>query len=450
MLDLWENSTGGRSQIELQSNDPLLLRFDATMAGGGAEAFTLSTLDCRTQLDRPVTAAGQRVPFTSRRATLDVQQFAEVTRVSLAAPADPPHDPITGEQTPQPGFSFALSNALVRTSAARVLQLNGVLNEQHHVGRGTLVLRFALGFLLPSLPDPYAANIANQAPRRGFDAADYARAQELAGACAVDHACASELSFELGAGAAPTPGFLRIDEAPIEREANLYFRAAPLRSDLAEVKPAFLARRVRGRLFRLLDVSSRVDLFGVGYSPGLQRAEGMSRAPLQLRGLDLIAPTRNVSAFTLPAFQWEPVYNIPNKDAGPFPPTLVSSTDGGPTRFAMPAANLVPVAPLPVLDTFLTEYNRRLDLPLAARFTLPFGMVAVAELRRPFFRPALRVGAFWERAPRFPASGLSGGLQLSLVAPLPTFHSAGAPSPRLPGATVQTNNSRRGQRAQER
>lgn len=444
VLELWQNSAGGRSQIELQFNNPLLLRFDATMVGGGAEALTISALECRTQLDRPVTAAGQRVPFTSRRATLDVQRLAGVTRIFLAAPADPARDPITGEQTPQPGYSFALSNALLRTSAALDLQMNGVLNEQHQVDRGTLVFRFILGFLLPSLPDPYAANTPRRASRRGFDIEISERVPELSVRVQWDTPVHPDLSFELGDSGDLefSQSFLPIKDAPIQRETGRE------RNYLPEVEVLF--PRVTGQepeLFRLLDVSSRADLFGVGYSPGFRDEAAPAGARLHLRGLDLIAPTRNVSAFTLPAFQWEPVYNIPAEGALPFPPKLVSSTDGGPTRFALPAASLVPVAPLPVLDTFVTEYNRELNLTLVARFTLPFGIVAVAGLRRTFdpsFVPLFGSLRFESIRPQFTTPGLGGGVQLSLQAPFHLVQTLGVPSPGLPGATVQTSNSTSG------
>ncbi len=453
MLDLWDNGTRGRSQIELQASDPLLLRFDATTAGGGAEALTLSTLECSTQLDRPVTAAGERVPFSSRRATLDLQRLADVTRISLAAPADPPRDPVTGAHRPQPGVSFALSNAFVRTSAALALRLNGVLDTQHQVDRGTLALRFALGFLLPSLPDPYAANTTRQPPRREFNPAFFQPTHELAGRVRWTTPANPELSFELGAGAALPPSFLRIDEDPIEREQASTFKVVTLPRPLPEVEARFPRATGQGpELFRLLDVSSRADLFGVGYSPGVRGVEPVSGEALQLRGMELTAPTRNVSAFTLPAFQWEPVYDLPAEGTLPFPAKLVSPTDGGPARFAMPAATLVPVAPLPVIDTLLAEYDRRTDLTLAARFTLPFGMVAVAELRRRAFDPNLPVLVsphFESVRPDFPASGLSGGQQLALHAQTHVFKTLGGPPPGLPGATVQTNNGTTGRNVLE-
>jgi nucleotide-binding universal stress UspA family protein len=59
-------------------------------------------------------------------------------------------------------------------------------------------------------------------------------------------------------------------------------------------------------------VSSRADLFGVGFSVGQRERDDRRGQPLRLRGMEMIASTRHVSAFTLPAFQWEPVYNLPD------------------------------------------------------------------------------------------------------------------------------------------
>jgi hypothetical protein len=235
---------------------------------------------------------------------------------------------------------------------------------------------------------------------------------------------------------------LPIDDTPIQREP------ARDRDYLPEVEVRFTRTAGLGpELFRLLDVSSRADLFGVGYSFRQAGMANIASTPLQLRGLDLIAPAHDVSAFTLPAFQWEPTYNIPAEGALPFPAQLISPTDGGPTRFALPTANLVPVAPLPVIDTFLTEYNRQFDLPLAVRFTLPFGIVAVAELRRRTFDPNFPLfdsPHFVNVCPNFQTSGISGALQLSLRAPIRLLITSGGPSASLPGVAVQTNNGTSG------
>ena len=72
-------------------------------------------------------------------------------------------------------------------------------------------------------------------------------------------------------------------------------------------------------------------------------------------------------------------------DAEPdsFSDLLISDTDGGPTRIGVNSVDLVPVPPLSATADFLSAYNdpaRR--APVALMTTLPFGMMALAELRR--------------------------------------------------------------------
>jgi hypothetical protein len=440
VLGLW-NDRGGRSRIELRASEPIQLQFDATLASGGSEALSLSALECRADLDRPLTAGGQRVPFTSREAILDVLHIASERRIAIEAASAVDEEP--HHEHPPAGRSFALSNALVRTSDAGTLQAGGVLNDEDEVVRGVVTLQFGLGFLVPTLPDPYAANIARNAPRFPFDRSFVASAPRLAARIRWNASANPELSFDLrtSGDAAFQSGLLPLSDR------EFHDPAGERRNHVALVENRFpRATGQQRESFRLLDVSSRADLFGVGYAtqvPDLIGEPGVPNRLLQLRGLDLLAPTQNVSAFTLPAFQWEPVYNIPAAGQLPFPSRLISPTDGGPTRFAMPSATLVPVAPLPVIDTLLSEYGEDARRPLAVRFTLPFGMVAVAVLR-PASRPLLPVFAsprFERVRPRFVASKLTGGLQVSLHAAVDLTLQAGGPSPGLPGAAAQANNA---------
>ena len=437
VFDLWEDNAERPSQIELRSADPLLLRLDATTAGGGAEALGISTLECTIRLDRPLAASGKRVPFFSARAALDVLQVVDDTRLYVGAFADPARDPVSNQPLPPQPLSIALSNALLCTTPPLALQIGGVLGAPSQLDRGVLTLQFAIRFLMPSLPDPYAANIARQAPRQLMDPASIARGQPLTGRVRWAEPASAQLTFALivGGDLGLAQGLVRLEDTPIQSDVRRE------RDYLPEVESHFPRATGHGPEFlRMLDVSSNADLFGVGLSSAME-FRGARQPPLQLRGLDLIAPVRNVSAFTLPAFQWEPVYNIPAEGALPFPPRLVSSTDGGATRFATPAATLVPVAPLPVVDTLLSEYNRRHNT-VAARFTLPFGMVAVTEMHRVAdpLNLGFRSPRFASVRPDFASTGLSGGLQLSLEAPPNLLAAIAGPSPGLPGATVQTDN----------
>jgi hypothetical protein len=430
-LELWEGSSSRSSKIDLALLDPLELHLDATAEGEGAEAMSITPVECIADLDRPVTASARPIPFFSARGTLDVFASDAGHRLYLSAPAEPPRDPISGQHQPMGRLSIALSNALVSTSPALTLQVGGVLDPGPGLKQGVLTLDFALRFLMPSLPDPYAANIVRHAPRQLFNTGEAGRARLVA---QVRWGVVTKLSFALAnrTDVGLTHGLMRLEEAPVETSV----RRGP--DYLREVETIFT--RVTGQgfeLLRLLDVSTNADLFGVSLSGA--RESRRASAPLDLRGLDLIAPMLSVSAFTLPAFQWEPVCNIPAEGALPFPGRLASPTDGGPSRFAVPTAALVPVAPLPVVGNLLEEYNRNGE-SLAARFTLPFGMVAAAHMGQRL--EATNLGL----APRFDAvrpsfeAVLNGGLQLSLQAPPGLIAPLGGPSPGLPGAAMQSDN----------
>lgn len=431
-LALW----GTASRLELRSREVLELRLEALASGNTSEGLVVQQLECKAQLDRPLTAASKRVPFFSTRASLLMLRVNGETRITLRALADPPRDAVTGQQGTPHELSFALTNALVRTTAATELRLGGYLNGSLRVERGGVQLQFGTRFLMPSLPDPYAANIGRQppAPRRGLD-------RNLALTARVNWTSADvNVSFQLDTASPTLTGsFLPIEEAPIEPQARNPEALRALESRFATVSGQ------QPEMFRLLDVSSRADLFGVGYSRTREDEAVGSAGSMSLSGLDLIAPVRNVSAFTLPAFQWEPVYNIPNPDA-PFPPNLISATDGGATRFAIPSAKLVPVAPLPVVKALLDEYGRDRAAALVARFTLPFGMVAVAEMRVIDDPQLFTLGSphFSRIQPGFPDEGLTGGTQLTLEAPAHLIQPLNDSPPGLHGATLQTNNANGG------
>jgi hypothetical protein len=438
-VELWKWDTGRRSTLELRFVAPLTLILDATNQGSGAEAVKVSPLDCRSELDRPVSAAGKPVPFFSSRATASVFHLDTGVRLFLSALADPMSDVMSGQPLALPPTSISLSNALAGTSAALILQVGGVLGTPLRTERGVLRLDFALRFVMPSLPDPYAANITRQAPRQLLHTAETIPGRLLARVRWTE-AASTMLSFGLtnagDLGLSQT--LVGLEDAPIQNDVRRE------RDYLPEIEALFPRASGQGReSLRLLDVSSNADLFGVGLSSTTElRLLRSSLTQLSLQGLDLTASMLIVSAFTLPAFQWEPVYNIPNEADPLFPHKLSSATDGGASRFATPAPTLVPVAPRPVVAGLVDEYNRN-RVPLIARFTLPFGMVAVAQMRRAVEMHDLAFSSphFGPVQPDFATQKLNGGLQLSLQAGWQVAAPLGGPSPGLPGATVQTDNS---------
>ena len=134
--------------------------------------------------------------------------------------------------------------------------------------------------------------------------------------------------------------------------------------------------------------------------------------------------------------------NIPNPDAGPFPDALISDTDGGPTRIGVNSVALIPVAPLPAAASLLSFYNDNgnPDAVVALNTALPFGMLALAELRKSSIFELVSSGLAGNQ-PDFPTAQVSGGLQLSfssggLLLQLPQL-----PSRSFVGAAVQTSNA---------
>ena len=428
-------SASDGARIVLKSDGLLTFLFDTANATQAAEAITLGPLNCQARAGRPATAAGGPVSMAHGRAMLHMLRVAGSRRLLVHA--------TVSQADLRPTLTFALSNALVRTAAPTLLQAGAVLDDQSNALRGGLLLHLPMAFLMPSLPDPYAANISRYAPRSGEAQHDRTASPLIA---RVRYAVGSEaaLSFAF-AGDPPESArfFLGSEDPPMQSRGHERERAPDY---LPEVEALFPRTTGQGpAVFRLLDVSTRANLFGVGFGPATNIDHGehiahVTRSSIALRGLDLITPMHNVSAFTLPAFQWEPVYDLPNDGVLPFPSVLVSPTDGGAARFATPAATLVPLAPVPVFDALLTEYNG--DSPLTARFTLPFGMVACAHLRRTFdhIGTALHSPRAERVSPTFSNHGLFGGLQLSLRAPLRMVDTPGAASPGLPGMAVQTDN----------
>jgi len=236
--------------------------------------------------------------------------------------------------------------------------------------------------------------------------------------------------------------FVPIKETPIENPqfALLAREGTPWR----EVESTFAGGP---DLFRLLDLSSNADLFGVGFSQDANR-RALAAQPVRLIGMDLVSPARDVSVFTLPAFQWEPVYDMSGQPG--FPQRIDSITDGGPTRFAINSARLVPIAPVPAIDLMLDRYQDA--APLSVRFTLPFGMVAVANMARRLEagHEILFPPSFANVRPLFPDWNMKGGAQLRLEAQGEATGGTGGPAKLLliarniPGSTVQTDNGTTG------
>jgi hypothetical protein len=164
----------------------------------------------------------------------------------------------------------------------------------------------------------------------------------------------------------------------------------------------------------------------------------VSSYPLQVRNLDLSAESRYVRAFTVPQLSWEPLFNLTFPSIGGDPPFGFNlyPNDGGPTRLFNDSVELVPIAPIPVTEFLVQDFEQRANGFTGALFALPFGLRSFAEFSRVNqFQPALNPAKLAFNRPEYEGGAVRGGLQLRVDAPKHP-----AESPIFKGSTLQLSN----------
>jgi len=422
-----------RSAIDLgfPRNAPLYFTSVAQFAGASHVEILATAAALVAHLDRPLAADGGRLGPAMPGLVVTFQTPA-AGGVLIGGQAPP---------GAAPPIALALRNALLVTTPPASLFVAGQFTASlDELNSGTLLLSFGLETLLPTLPDPYAANFL---PRREREAGVAGAPSSLLLATVSWTPAATALRFTDAAltprslGVTPlgaTPTAPPASDAARQDEDRRNALARAFNEALGSADPALL----------MLDVSSNVDQLGVGMAVGRSAAGTVAAAPgglvLSLQDLDLVAPCLDLRVFTPPAVQWEPVVTIPNPNVAAFPSPVGFLDDGGPTLLGARDVTLVPVSPAPLLDRVVRAYDG--GEAAAALFTLPFGMTAMASLpRRPAgplpilpFRPGLT-----PIEPAFAAQTMQGGRQISLTAAHHLFNPGGR-SPSLPGATVQLRN----------
>lgn len=453
-LRLWQEPPAGpaqASQVTLGFATPEPLRFFSEAGAGDALQIGASA---DTSLDRPIGIDGSRFPLRGPSVAF-LSQTAAGFQAFILADVTPPAagPPYTG------AGSMALTNGLLRLTPPAGLLIFGAWDAPDRVRAGFAAVLFGVRAIIPSLRDPYVSNYALPFHRdfaggatAGLSPAVMAPTAGLL--IAVIRWSAPETP-ELGLFVLPGPaaagGLIGVlppesDEA-LSPFGNFAKATTETQSEDAAAENGLrnlfdeTAGPVRERLL-LLDVSSNIDQFGIGFglnSRDNQTVAGLAATlPLQIAGLDLSAPGRNLRVVLLPQFQWEPVINQFNPLVGPFPSPLASANDGGPTVLGTPSVTLVPIAPERLAEKMLQEFQTRsLDMPLAAQFTLPFGMKASAR-----FQPNNGIAFQWAsldfNRPATADGRLTGGLQIR--AESHPDQGAASESPSFPGAAWQTRN----------
>jgi hypothetical protein len=358
--------------------------------GGSATAF----------LDRPLAADGGRLPIGGN-AVLTQTVTASATSLSILGTA--------ANAQALPSFSIALENALIGVQAPGLFLIGGALSGTT-LTNAHAYLYMTSRWLLPTLPDPYAANVT---PTELLRTDEAAAAGVFAVAVAWNGHASPTMAFEIGSSAASA-----ILAPPVTPPSVALVDAAGL---------------------TLLDLSSRVDLLGVavyGSSP-----TGASPPAVRAVGLAVALPDTEVVTFALPQVSWEPMQSVgPELPLGPILDALGSDGVATIVQTQGSQQTLVAVEPEPVLRQNIA--NVAAGGSFNARFSLPFGLIAnIHQTNRPggSGKPPLfqnQGGVFGLVQPGFP-SALTGAFQLSLGAPSPT-----GPKAQFSGSTtVSTDGS---------
>ncbi len=404
----------------------------------GNEAY-LAFADARSQLDRPVAVTGQPLNIRSRNTAVLVAANKAMRLLYLYDDniLFDNLDPTRPRSTPPVPIAIALRNALFKVTPVNGYLLFGALAEDmRRVERGVAFLTLGVLAYVPTLPDPYAANL-------GVLRAQFERISRYS-------------SFTNSVQSVWMWLVARTSWQPLTPDRDkveMSFHFAPLQNQFALPKPLTdvaatnaAATAVRpdrydgqwserfGRLldddFALLDVSSNANQMGVSFAFGGRKMDFLRTHeaggsnddgttaifPIQLRGLDVIARARDVRAFLPPAVSWEPVINLTKPEElkkDPPQPLNYYPDDGGPAKIFNNSARLVPLAPIPVYDMLIDAYAKEKDTATAAYFSLPFGIRGLAVLSKSDANQKKKP-AITSIRPVF--DDLEGGLQFKLVA----------------------------------
>ena len=469
-LSLWkddENKFG--SNIELTFPTAALF-FYVSNANGSEQLMTFANADF--QVDRPVTVNCQPPSVRSLNSLLVAAVSSEFKLIYLFddnliqdAAQLSKNDPVFSEP-----MALALSNALFRVSQVNGALLFGSLSDDYSkVENGFLFLTFGLYAYLPTLPDPYAANIGilkNQirgkgrvpgaAPITGLFTTTQITSWLV---CQIRWQAPAEeednnevkvsfhfapLSNQFAGISLDKPEADPTDNKPISVGRKIPLAAksdqtntiaiAPLNSAISSAIAAHninvvastlvtdtkvntsaattsnrkplpdyeqqwdgTTGRLQRNLFALLDVSTNADLYGISFNLFGRQSDfvtthvpvnnNSNSFPIQVKGMDVISQGQNVKAFTVPQISWEPLINLSPSVVTGDPPFGFNyyPNDGGAMQILNNSEDTVALAPLPLTDYLLSNFENKTDNFTAfSLMTLPFGMKALAVLQNQY------------------------------------------------------------------
>lgn len=414
-----------------------------TVAKGDELIFGLSDWDNKT--DRPVKVNGEAVTVKTKNSAFiiaisKIKTWLIVMDENMLWDNKLPADKIPKVKP----YALAMHNALFTVTPPNSLVLFAEATpDLKALTSGQMFLGFGLYSYLPTLPDPYAANLGVlqkqfeiDDSRPGMVSNTTKRGSKvwmwLIGL--VKWEPKDEETFKVGVSFhfAPLTNTLQIEKEAETTESldfdkvkpDIFSRfsntentpnsaSATTRTNLTDAK-LFIRNPLAGLNltdFSLIDVSSKANQMGISYAKqnnflqatiaqkykiDITGDTNASVFPIQVSGLDIITAGMNAQAFTVPAISWEPVFNLtkPELEKGdvdnnnvPLPPPYdppvgfnYYQNDGIATRVGNLSKKQVTLSPIPMSKFLVETYKTKEDGKTFAVFNLPFGKLGITIL----------------------------------------------------------------------
>lgn len=367
-FDGWKdnlNPFGTSMDCRFRKDTPIIYN---TVAQGDEVVFTFADLDVKT--DRPVKVNGEAVTVKTTGSAFIIG-VSEHKKLLIAVDENMLWDnKLPADKIPhvKPN-AMAMHNALFTVTPPNSLVLFASLSDDLKVMKeGRMFLGFGLFSYLPTLPDPYAANLGllqAQFTQRDMVAAGMTHTEMqsqsrgsrvwlwLISSCKWELSDLDAVKVGVSFHFAPLLAPLKIEKeteeptstpatVPVIEPTQLFHTfTQPLvknNEDIFVNQKSFKAsseshlsviRNPLGQInttdFALLDVSSKANQMGVAFAKvnsGLQQViarkfdiniDNETNAtvfPIQVTGLDVVTAGINAQAFTVPSIAWEPVFNL--------------------------------------------------------------------------------------------------------------------------------------------
>ncbi|NTV25521.1 MAG: hypothetical protein HGB01_04850 [Chlorobiaceae bacterium] len=434
--------------------------------------MAVGTTACRMQVDRPVKVDGTAVTVSTKNSLWTLVAGKAKRQVALVDNDVLMDNSPAGSKIPQVRpYGLAMHNALFTVTPPNSVVLFAECEADFtSLQRGKLYLGFGLFSYLPTLPDPYAANLGMLekqflASRESVASVSGKRDSVvwlwLIGLVQWEQHGGNDkvgVSFHFAplTAAFPVKKLKSAEQVPPQAGEQISYldiaKSSPFSRIYGDPEPApvphtrsMMAEQTTSIVagpgaedFALLDVSSKANQMGVAFNflnsrqqtllgrqfkVDVQDESNASVFPIQVDGLDVVTKGMFAQAFTVPQVAWEPVFNLtpPETPAGdpkgaPFDPPVgfnYYQNDGFPTRVGNFSSEQVPLSPIPLAKYLVETYRHRKDGKTYALFNLPFGMFTAAVLdgKSPqTLKPTLEnVRPVFENY-------VNGGLQLELTA----------------------------------